>query len=111
MNSSLQSMTPAQLWLISTLFGVICVILGVIYKNMRDKINSVSQTLDNYRVCTDNRIEDLLLQLTVVKEKVISKQELTEAINEAVKSQFLGWENRLFHEGRLVPQNNRKEVT
>lgn len=76
---------------------------------MRDKINSVSETLDTYRACTDNRIEDLLLQLTVVKEKVISKQELTEAINEAVKNQFLGWENRLFNEGRLTPQKTTEK--
>lgn len=93
------------LWILGILIGVVTAVIGVVYANLKSKVDDVDNDLDDYRKCTDARIESLLINLTKVNERVISKKELTEAINKAVKSQFLEFENRLFSEGRLIPPN------
>ena len=96
------------LWLLGILLAVIGAVIGVVYSNLRNKVDDVEEDFEDYRKCTDNRIESLLLELTVVKEKIISKGELMQAIDEAVDTAFTKWENKLFRDGRLSPKPIKK---
>ena len=91
------------LWILGILFAVIGTVFSIVYTNLNNKVEDVDDELGDYRKCTDVRIETLLLELTVVKEKIISKRELMEAIDEAVDTAFTKWENKLFRDGRLSP--------
>lgn len=91
------------LWILGVLLTVIGAIVGVVYANLRKRSEDMEKELDTYKSCTDKRIEMLLLDYTKINERVISKEELTAAINEAVKKQFFEFENKLFKEGILKP--------
>ncbi|MDZ7821566.1 MAG: hypothetical protein U5N26_07000 [Candidatus Marinimicrobia bacterium] len=98
------ALTPNLIfWLLTTLIGVIMVIIGAVYGNMQKKLEAVEDELNNFKSCTDTRIETIMLDLTKVSEKVISKNELKTVIEESVTKQFLKWENRLLNDGRLKP--------
>lgn len=102
-NSVLTLPANLNLWILATLVGVIFTIIGVIYNNLLKKVDTVNKDLLEYKKCTDARIESLLLDLTKISERVISKAELTEVINKAVTEQFLKWENRLLKDGQIKP--------
>ena len=97
------------LWILGILLGVTGTVIGIVYTNLKKKVEDSESDLRDYRRCTDTRIETLLLELTVVKEKIISKGELMEAIDEAVDTAFTKWENKLFRDGRLSPIKSSKK--
>jgi predicted outer membrane lipoprotein len=91
------------LWILGILLAIIGAIISVVYVNLKKKVDDVEEDLQDYKKCTDARIEALLINLTKINERVISKEELTKAIDEAVEKQFFKFENRLFKEGQLKP--------
>lgn len=103
MNSAMSSTSNLIFWLLTTLVGILLMVIGVIYSNMQKKLDAVEEELNTLKTCTDSRIESLMLDLTRVSEKVISKNELKTVIEESVTKQFLKWENRLLNDGRLKP--------
>ncbi len=98
-----------EFWLLTALFGILVTAFGVIYNSLVKKIDSIKSDFDDYRRCVDNRLEYLTLELTKVNERVVSKMELKEAISEAVQQEFLKWENKLFHDGKLQPGVRRSK--
>ena len=94
-------------WLLTAMFGVVVTAFGIIYNSLVRKIDGIKTDFDEYRKCVDNRLEFLTLELTKVNERVVSKTELKEAIVEAVQQEFLKWENKLFHDGKLQPGTKR----
>lgn len=102
-NSVLTVPLSLILWTLGILLGIISAIIGAVYANLKNKAEAVDNEFQDYRKCTDKRIEMLLLDLTKVNERVISKTELADVINDAVRGQFLEWENKLFRDGRLKP--------
>jgi len=95
-------------WLLTAMFGVVVTAFGIIYNSLVRKIDGIKTDFDEYRKCVDNRLEFLTLELTKVNERVVSKTELKEAISEAVQQEFLKWENKLFHDGKLQPGVKRQ---
>ena len=96
-------------WLLTAMFGVVVTAFGIIYNSLVRKIDGIKTDFDEYRKCVDNRLEFLTLELTKVNERVVSKTELKEAIVEAVQQEFLKWENKLFHDGKLQPGVRRSK--
>lgn len=95
-------------WLLTALFGVATTAFGAIYNGLVKKIDNLRTDFEENRRCVDNRLEFLTLELTKVNERVVSKTELKEAISEAVQQEFLKWENKLFHDGKLQPGVKRQ---
>jgi len=103
MGDSVLALPNWYIWILGILIGLIFSIIGVIYTNMQKKIDMVSKELNTYKICTDRRLEELLIGQAKLSEKIISKDELMNAVDEAVTKQFLKWENLLLNEGRLKP--------
>jgi len=97
------------LWILGILLAAISAVISIVYANLQRKVDDVDEDLEKFKDCTNSRIETLLLELTVVKEKIISKSELMDAVNEAVDTAFTKWENKLFRDGRLSPRPKKGE--